>query len=90
MVDDIIEGQEVLKFRLSALESMLSGTEDIFGQSLIVDQIDLSNLSPVSLGILGYLVDEAPNRWMKLQSILLPHMKILICFGKLIVQKLEL
>ena len=63
MVDDIIEGQEVLKFRLSALESMLSGTEDIFGQSLIVDQIDLSNLSPVSLGILSdILVDEAPNR----------------------------
>ena len=53
MVDDIIEGQEVLKFRLSALESMLSGTEDIFCQSLIVDQIDLSNLSPVSLGILS-------------------------------------
>ena len=42
---------------------MLTGTEDIFGQSLISDEVALTSLSPVSLGILSdILVTSAPER----------------------------
>ena len=61
--EDVIEGQVVLQMRLRALESMLTGTEDIFGQSLIADEVALTSLSPVSLGILSdILVNSSPER----------------------------
>ena len=61
--EDVMEGQAVLQVRLRALEAMLSGTEDIFGQSLIADEVALTDLSPVSLGILAdVLVNAAPDR----------------------------
>ncbi|MFL2877145.1 MAG: tetratricopeptide repeat protein [Pontiellaceae bacterium] len=61
--EDVMEGQLVLQMRLRALEAMLTGTEDIFGQSLIADEVALASLSPVSLGILAdVLVNSAPER----------------------------
>ena len=61
--EDVIESQVVLQIRLRALEAILTRTEDIFGQSLISDQVALTSLSPVSLGILSdILVNSAPER----------------------------
>ncbi|OUX37796.1 MAG: hypothetical protein CBE26_02395 [Kiritimatiellaceae bacterium TMED266] len=67
--EDLGTTQPVLQLRLRALESMLSGTEQVLGNILLEDGVALADLSPVGLAIVcDAAVDSVPQRVGEISS----------------------